>query len=605
MLSILSLREHAGITTLLRRRTTFIILAFSIVFIYYTIFSIPRARVLASFRINADSFKLSKSPWAQRKQHFPVTSFQKLPSGQPLSLPKVQHDFPPETSAARELRESRLAAVKDGFAHAWQGYKKHAWLKDEVRPLSGTFRDSFGHWAATLVDSLDSLWIMGFREEFDDAVAAVAEIDFDTSTADTLSLFETTIRYLGGLLSAYDLSQNAVLLQKALHLGEMLYTAFDTPNRMPVPYWDWKNARDDGSQEPSAHAVSADVGSLTLEFTRLSQLSGDPKYFDAVQRISDIFSKQQNETALPGLWPVFVNCVNEDFNYGNQFSLGALADSLYEYLPKMYILSGGLLPDYGRMYEAFVQAAKKHVFFRAMNPENRKLLIPGNVNVWGGQIDLDPAAQHLGCFVGGMIGIGAKVFGGEQDLEIAKQLTEGCIWAYESLPSGIMPEIMHATPCPATGDCAWDSRVWHQAVLARGGLSANITAQEIISRRNLPPGITQISDSKYILRPEAIESVFIMYRITGDTRWQDKAWKMFKAIENATRTDIAHAALQDVSLKKPVQVDSMESFWTAETLKYFYLVFSEPELVSLDEFVFNTEAHPFLRPTARKRWWSR
>jgi len=40
----------------------------------------------------------------------------------------------------------------------------------------------------------------------------------------------------------------------------------------------------------------------------------------------------------------------------------------------------------------------------------------------------------------------------------------------------------------------------------------------------------------------------------------------------------------------------MESFWMAETLKYFYLIFSEPELVSLDDFVFNTEAHPLRTP---------
>jgi mannosyl-oligosaccharide alpha-1,2-mannosidase len=72
---------------------------------------------------------------------------------------------------------------------------------------------------------------------------------------------------------------------------------------------------------------------------------------------------------------------------------------------------------------------------------------------------------------------------------------------------------------------------------------------------------------------------------------------MFRAIENATKTDIAYASLNDVTEAKPQRVDSMESYWTAETLKYFYLIFSEPDVISLDEYILNTEAHPLLRPT--------
>lgn len=86
-------------------------------------------------------------------------------------------------------------------------------------------------------------------------------------------------------------------------------------------------------------------------------------------------------------------------------------------------------------------------------------------------------------------------------------------------------------------------------------------------------------------RPEAIESVFILYRITGDQRLQDAAWRMFTSIENMTRTDIAHASIQDVRFTDSAKLDKMESFWLAETLKYFYLIFSEPGLVSLDEYV--------------------
>jgi len=92
-----------------------------------------------------------------------------------------------------------------------------------------------------------------------------------------------------------------------------------------------------------------------------------------------------------------------------------------------------------------------------------------------------------------------------------------------------------------------------------------------------------------------------MYRITGDPSWQEKGWRMFEAIIRATSTDIAHSAIADVAPvdgATPSQEDSMESFWMAETLKYFYLLFETPDVISLDEWVLNTEAHPFRRPKA-------
>lgn len=181
------------------------------------------------------------SSWTQRQQKYALEGpLQELPPGRPYDLPSIQHKFARETAEATQLRESRLQAIKDSFSHSWNGYRKHAWLNDELSPMSGGAKNTFGNWSATLVDSLDSLWIMGFYDEFEEAVQAVAGIDFETSTSKIVSVFETTIRYLGGLLSAYDLSGNNILLEKAWNLGNMLYAAFDTPSRMPVPYWDWK-----------------------------------------------------------------------------------------------------------------------------------------------------------------------------------------------------------------------------------------------------------------------------------------------------------------------------------------------------------------------------
>ena len=115
------------------------------------------------------------------------------------------------------------------------------------------------------------------------------------------------------------------------------------------------------------------------------------------------------------------------------------------------------------------------------------------------------------------------------------------------------------------------------------------TREEYVAQRvkdeRLPLGMVRIWEKKYILRPEAIESVFIMYRATGDNYWREKGWKMFEAIEKYTAAPFGATAIRDVTAEKPSPADEMESFWLAETLKYFYLLFSEPDHVSLDDWV--------------------
>jgi len=178
---------------------------------------------------------------------------------------------------------------------------------------------------------------MDMTEDFEEALGALDKIDFTTCSLDTLNVFETTIRYLGGFLAAYDLSEGKYpsLLDKAKELGEMLYVAFDTPNHFPMTRWHFKDAMMGKKQVAHDAALVAEIGSLTLEFTRLSQITGDPKYFDAVQRIMNVFDAQQDDTKLPGLWPVMLNTRDLNFTADTFFTLGGMADSMYEYLPKV------------------------------------------------------------------------------------------------------------------------------------------------------------------------------------------------------------------------------------------------------------------------------
>ncbi|XP_014557845.1 glycoside hydrolase family 47 protein [Bipolaris victoriae FI3] len=543
--------------------------------------------------------------WKNVPLHHPVASLAPWPTGSPAAIPRIQHEFGIETEHNKAERKQRQAAVKKAFMHSWRGYKQQAWLQDEVTPVTGGFKNGFGQRAATLVDALDTLYIMGLDEEFEEAVHAVKKIDFTTTAVQRLNVFETTIRYLGGLLSAHDLSKGkySTLLHKAVELGDMLYAAFDTPNRMPVTRWDWENAALSGHQEADAQALSAEIGSLTLEFTRLSQITGDLKYHDAVQRIANLLEKHQSRTKIPGLFPILVSPFREEFDSHGSFTMGGMTDSLYEYLPKQHLLLGGTTDQYRKMYENAIEPAKKHLFFRAMVPHNQHILVPGNARISAaGSIKLEPDGQHLACFAGGMVGLGAKIFNRTEDMDIARKLVDGCTWAYEAMPTGIMPETFSLVPCFDDEDCAWDVSKWHDAV-KRSYSSAlhaqHYDVQDVIKEEGLQPGFSRIEDPRFLLRPEAIESVFILYRITGDTALQDTAWRMFESIENATMAEFAHSAIADVTVPKgqgPLKLDECESFWMAETLKYFYLIFSEPSLVSLDDYVFNTEAHPLRRP---------
>ncbi|OAQ65941.1 glycosyl hydrolase family 47 protein [Pochonia chlamydosporia 170] len=537
----------------------------------------------------------SSVDWAAiRMSHMPPSKLTKLPRGRKSRLPRIQHAFASELPSDAVLREFRQDQVRQVFRNDWQNYRQYAWGKDALNPVSGTAKDQFSGWAATLVDSLDTLWIMGLRDEFNEAVAAVAKIDFGNSTSNRVNIFETNIRYLGGLLAAYDLSNSDVLLTKAVELGNLIYAGFNTPDHMPVDFIDFEAAKRGTGLEVEEWVVSASPGTLSLEMTHLSQITGDDKYYDAVARVMQEFHKQQPKTKLPGLWPIWVSMRSLDLSNRIEFSLGSSADSLYEYLPKMYALLGGQEPMYETMTKSFMNAATTHMFFRPMLPGGEDILIAGNINVESdGSSPLDPESEHLACFIAGTMALGGRLMGQPGDVETGAKLAKGCAYVYNAFASGLMPERYNMVPCEPilAANCAWDEKRWIEEQQMRDEW-----------KPHLPKGFTTAKDPRYLLRPEAIESLFILYRITGERSYQDTAWKMFQAVHKAAKTKYGHAAVRDVTRvfdeesRQQNLEDYMESFWFAETLKYFYLIFSPPDLIDLDEFVLNTEAHPFRRP---------
>ena len=414
-------------------------------------------------------------------------------------------------------------------------------MKDELTPISGVGKDTFGGWAATLIDNLDTLWILDLKDDFNLAVEAVATIDWAKTTETACILFETTIRHLGGLLSAYDLSSERVLLWKAIELGDMLYAGFDTPNRMP-PFWlDFEKAKT-GGLVAEDHEPSAAVCSLSLEFTRLSQITGDQKYYDAIARVTALLERHQNSTRLPGMWPTFFNARDEVLHLQSTFTLGALADSLYEYLPKTYALLGGLEPVYEKLYKRSMETAKKYILFRPMLPDKADILFSGTAHVRDdGSVFLDAEVQHLACFVGGLFALGGRLLDQEEDVDIGAKLTRGCLYAYNAFAANIMPEISNMFGCESLAGCEWDEALWQRKGDPR-----------------LPKGFREARDPYYLLRPEALESVFVMYRLTGLEEYREAAWKMFEAIQKATQTEFGNAGIDDVTMTESTKRDSME-----------------------------------------------
>ena len=485
-----------------------------------------------------NSFDWSKIDFA----YPPPKPLRRLPTGRPISLPQVQHHFPEEPPAVQKLREERRQKVRQLFKKNWASYRKYAWMKDALQPISAEFKDQFSGWAATLVDSLDTLWIMGLRDEFDEAVTAVAGIDFGSTTGYSVNMFEVNIRYLGGLLAAYDLSQRPILLTKAIELGNLLYAGYNTKNRMPVDFIEFDAAKEGKGLRGESNVVSASPGTLSLEMTHLSQVTGDPKYYDAVSRVMDLFAKGQNSTEIPGLWPIYVSMPSEDVTTGSRFTIAGNADSLYEYIPKMYALLGGLEPKYETMSRLMLEAANSTFFFRPMLPKEDDLLMIGSASVDDGVSKLFPESEHLGCFVGGMYALAGRLFRRpDWTDDLGAKLTKGCVYAYKTMPTGIMPERYNMAPCKSRTSCPWNEKVFEETKKKHAEWAGQAPTA------HLPKGWTTAKDPRYLLRPEAIESVFMLWRTTGRQEYQEAAWDMFSAVSNGTETEYANAAVLDVT----------------------------------------------------------
>uniref|UniRef100_A0A665WCJ3 alpha-1,2-Mannosidase n=1 Tax=Echeneis naucrates TaxID=173247 RepID=A0A665WCJ3_ECHNA len=443
----------------------------------------------------------------------------------------------------------RLEAVREAFRHAWKGYKDHAWGHDELKPISKSFGEWFGL-GLTLIDSLDTMWILGLKEEFGEARTWVEkELSFSKNV--DVNLFETTIRVLGGLLSTYHLTGDQLFLDKAKDLGSRLMPAFKTPSK--IPFSDVNIGK--GTAHPprwTSDSTLAEVTSIQLEFRELSRITQEPQYQDVVNEVMKLVHRLPGKH--DGLVPMFINTNSGQFTHKGVFTLGARADSYYEYLLKQWIQGGKTEDDLLEDYLQAVEGVKKHLV-KQTGPSGLTFVGELSHNRFNAKMD------HLVCFLPGTLALGAHNNLPGDHMDLAVQLMETCHQMYTQMETGLSPEIAHFNLQTSDG---------HDVVV-------------------------KPADRHNLLRPETVESLFYMYRFTKDTKYRDWGWEILQNFNKYTKVPGGgYTSINNV--RDPVNPgprDKMESFFLGETLKYLYLLFSDDtELLSLDKYVFNTEAHP-------------
>jgi ER degradation enhancer, mannosidase alpha-like 2 len=431
----------------------------------------------------------------------------------------------PAPAAATPVdREAMVARVRAEFLHAWQGYTRYAWGHDELKPLSKAPHDWYGDsLLITPVDSLDSLILLGFTEEAEKTRAYIDEhLSFDKDVL--VKNFEITIRVLGGLISAYQLTGDAKLLALADDLGARLLPAFNSPTGMPYVYVNLKTG-----QVKDAKSNPAEIGTLLLEFGMLAKLTKKDVYYEKAKKALLALYARRSKLGLVGE----VIDVETGAWVEKNSHIGGRIDSYYEYLLKAWLLFGD--EDAHRMWRESRAALDRYV------------ADDGPGGLWYGSVDMD-SGQRTGTEFGALEAFMPAVFVLDGDIERARRLEESAYAMWKA--NGIEPD-------------AYDYRA-HKATAP-----------------------------SYPLRPEIIESAYYLRRATGDARYLEMGQTFFDAIVARCRVEAGYTTLKSVITGE--QGDLMHSFFLAETMKYFYLLYAPDAALDLKSVVFNTEAHPFRR----------
>ncbi|XP_057675561.1 ER degradation-enhancing alpha-mannosidase-like protein 3 [Corythoichthys intestinalis] len=439
--------------------------------------------------------------------------------------------------------------VVEMFDHAYGSYMKYAYPADELMPLScrgrvrgkepnrGDIDDSLGKFSLTLIDTLDTLVVLNKLDEFEDGVKKILhDVRLDNDVV--VSVFETNIRVLGGLLGAHVMADllrqrggrmqwyEDELLNMATELGHRLLPAFNTSSGLPYPKVNLRY----GVQNPlsrtgtESDTCTACAGTMILEFAALSRLSGESVFEEYARRTLDVlWERRQKGSDLVG---TVINIHNGEW-IRRDSGVGAGIDSYYEYLMKAYILLGD------------------NVFLERFN------------------------------------------------------IHYSAIMKYISHPPLLLNVHMHN---PTVSSRSWmDSLLafFPGLQVLRGDLKPAIETHEMLyqvtkQHKFLPEAFTtefRVHWGQHLLRPEFAESTYYLHKATGDPYYLRVGQSIVEKLDAYARVPCGFAAVQDV--RTGTHEDRMDSFFLAEMFKYLYLLFTEKTQlpIDIDDYIFTTEAH--------------
>ncbi|KAK0530204.1 mannosyl-oligosaccharide alpha-1,2-mannosidase [Tilletia horrida] len=526
--------------------------------------------------------------------------------------------FPPPavrplpSSPIRGADKEKQAAIVQAFKHSWSAYERDAWGSDEYHPHSKHGSNlshvnvelGGGGMGYTILDSLDSLLLLGLSEEYERARDWVKK-DLTFEREGKFNVFETTIRNLGGLLSAHALcssedsrhSQHCdegdadLYLRRAIELADKLRPAFKTPTGIPLREINLMTGEAWPDMDNWNSSSLAEGTTIQLEFKYLSHLADDRSLWELAERPMGSVFEAMTKSGMSGLAPIFISPFTGQF-LPSEVRLGSRGDSFYEYLLKQWIQTARKETVYREQYELSMTSIKQFLLRNGtvtdppllFTVELRPVLHHGKPTV-----QMIPKQDHLVCFIGGSFMLGAthgaplpivdiadvqsQYYWALEDWVVGHELIRTCVDTYKQTSTGLGAEIVMFN-VPGYVQEPFD-RDWYIKKPAAGQ----------------PP----LLDARNILRPETVESLFIAFQLTGDEQYREWGWEIFQAFEKHCKVESGgYASIDDVDAAdgKPEQVNKMETFWLSETLKYLYLLFSDQDVLPLTDWVFNTEAHP-------------
>jgi mannosidase alpha-like ER degradation enhancer 2 len=316
--------------------------------------------------------------------------------------------------AAPVDREKLAAQVREEFLHAWNGYKQYAWGHDDLRPLTKTPHDWYGQsLLMTPVDALDTMILMGFKDEAEKTKAYIIEnLSFDKDIY--VKNFEITIRLLGALLTNYQLTADKKLLDMADDLGKRLLPVFDSPTGIPYMFVNLKTGKVRGNITNPAEA-----GTLLIEFGTLAKLTNKPIYYEKAKRALVEIYKRRSPIGLIG---TRINVETGEWTNKESHLTGEI-DSYYEYLLKSWRLFGD--EDCKKMWQDSITAINKY------------LADDDGKDLWYGHSDMETGKRTVTTY-GALDAFFPAVLAFSGDLNRAKRLQDSsfAMWNVQ----GIEPE---------------------------------------------------------------------------------------------------------------------------------------------------------------------